>query len=1170
MSSFIWKPSTVNSWKRGPVFLAPDSMGRGRPVITDAEGNEYEGRYINTNEGRTQYVFDPSLINKQGLKISYNGITGDIANGAQSFEGGDLSSWAARQKGSLAGGGRFAPGNIGFGSTPAYLGDEFPNPVFSEFDPVETAPYNFTDPFALGELAGEINRNQIRTNYELGKDLALRNIETELQGLAGFAPAAAALKRGMLSADNEFNQAERLKQVNTALPGVRGRLDAQARRAQAYAEGRLPDEIADRALEVSNRSRAADQSTAAGFGSGSMAARTASELMSAESRVKLSQYGDQLETQNINQDAQLSLAPTSYSDAGQQIKVTPTVDAGQQAARNLSEINNQTILTPTQSLQSLTQQNQFATNLEQQNRQFNASSALQNSQFNAGIANQFSMGRFDYDVGYAGMLAGANQTNINTEVALEQQRRAEEIYKDAKEATQDRDTVGSIVKGGAAVLGIANVVKGVSDLFNVFGDDESAVIQDGLGQSGGSVVDQPTVDSPYGQIPSIDSIGEGTESFYRETATADQGYSLGKIGKQFMNTLGLSANDGPGKVAIGVDPNTGKTVYSNATLAQSNDVGAGSTTVKYLKQALNPLGVLGDADRSTLDTIANASQNTSTLAALTNAVQNKDPKAFTNILIGAVAPHAINEIKDASTRDGATSAYNAYQLYNNWNNMSVAQKTLGMASLGIKAYKYADGTNLAAKQIIPSSKGTPGLNVGQGLNLLAQGYNVYSMTKNWNQLNTIQKLAAGTNNVSGMAQLAKQFGMLGSGTTGAEVGSVTASALNNIGFTATPQLGVGAGTIATGQTVPAGYTAVKSLANGQTVIAPRGTAAGVAETLGTVASVASIGAGAYQVYKGWGMGGARGRANGAIGGSAIAAGLYGLGATNPLLLAGVIGASVLSNSIKTGKSADQGARDSVRSMLKKGGIVDNKYNIQLADGSTFNVGVDGHGQRHTVTDPSKLVGEKSDRKLNAWDVDYTNDLDYAASMGAISLSRLLGGGTSKSIDQVGGQLTNAAIGNIGHGQAMTQGNFSKAMSNLRSFYAKSGITNKADAYKLANTAFAEKRIDESTLIGMHQAFNMMFDNDYKLAQQLMLGRQPATKVVEETDGAINNAKNAPLVLKKNTPYSESQLQAIAGPGASSSATSRRVKTIPTKINAKEANRRKYGSSMNSAVGVVPY
>ena len=69
---------------------------------------------------------------------------------------------------------------------------------------------------------------------------------------------------------------------------------------------------------------------------------------------------------------------------------------------------------------------------------------------------------------------------------------------------------------------------------------------------------------------------------------------------------------------------------------------------------------------------------------------------------------------------------------------------------------------------------------------------------------------------------------------------------------------------------------------------------------------------------------------------AVAGGLYGLAAST----------------VKSGKHKDQYARDEARGVLKAGGLIDDKYNLTLADGRKYDIGVDG-GKRPYQVDMKK-------------------------------------------------------------------------------------------------------------------------------------------------------------------------------------------------------------------------
>lgn len=515
MSTYIWKPSTVASWKGGPVLLVPGSGPKTPPTIS-VNGQTYTGRYVNTGEHGHQFVFPKELVGMQGLQVNYNGQSSTIESGATSYEGSSLGGWQPRAKGSLgdtSGGGQFTPGQIGdFGFFPAYMGGEFPTPDLATYKNISKAPYKATDVFDFAKKFGEMNRIEVGKNYEQSKNMGLDALNTELKGLQGFAPAAAALQRSLTSQDNIFNQQQRTQQIDQTLPGVRGQLESQGQRAETFAGGKLGSAIEDRAYEVSARSRAADLASSGGFGAESSAARKTSDLMSAEQRLNLSKYGDQLLGQNISTKANLLLAPTEYANAGSQIKVTPTMDAASRANQYLSELNQNTLLSPAQGLTSQIQQDQFDTSLKQRNREFNASNRLQLSMFNSQIMNQFALAKFGYNVGYAGTVAGAAQTNANTMVEIDQANAARDTFNEAKEDTQDNNAIGGIV---GAITGIAEIIGNISS---------------SEGASSGSTDSGYTVDTGGQATPPPEPLAPTASDFdFRDTSSSgssDAGYTV--------------------------------------------------------------------------------------------------------------------------------------------------------------------------------------------------------------------------------------------------------------------------------------------------------------------------------------------------------------------------------------------------------------------------------------------------------------------------------------------------------------------------------------------------------------------------------------------------------------------------------------------------------------------
>lgn len=1198
-ASYIYKPGTY----KGPVILVPSEGPKAGVTITTPDGKTFEGSYLNTNEGRHQYVFPKELYDYQDLKVSYNGQEGTIASGTTSYEGSGFGDWQARAKGSIGPGGegiegvpgQFTPGSAGYGSIPAYLGDQYPDPVFSNFKSVKTpniqnAPYSYIDPAAFASSFGALNRSEFVKNASLSKDIALDQLDTELQGLLGYAPAAAALKRGETDADNQFNQYQRDRQIDTTLPNARGDLESQRQRANTYAEGRLPDSITDRSLELGVRSAAADNASAGGFGTGSVAASNVSDTMAAEKRLAIAQYGEGLVSKNLSDASNTLLAPLQYSNAGSQISVMPSLSGSQLASKALNDLNALTTIDPTNALNNATQQSQFATNIIQRTNEFNANLQSNTDQFNAqgkytaaannaNTANNFALGKFGYDVTYAGLVAGAGQLNTNTNLALAQQQQYQQIFQDMMKQAQGAQQTGAISQGIAGIItslgGLLKSVGGDSTTASTvntattpsasgntpvppltdYPDISSGAIESVNNEMAGptnanaadNTIPQGTSISESGQVilpngsempggyepvgttesgtviePSADST-VNLQSFTRDLKYTTEAVEANKApviqkAAALMNSMGYTSTPSSNSVQVGYSK-AGQPVYADKTVLRSQDTTLGTKSVNTFVEAVNPFGVFSSKDTSSLNQIGQIASDTGFLAQLTDQYNRGDKEGFVNTVLNKFQKPLTQSLTgDKQTQDGISAAFNAYNLYNSWGTASNAQKGMGIANLGLQAYKTATGKDIASTPIIEAGPDNPGLTVGQGLGLFAAGYNVYSLAKNWNQLNTVQKIAAGSGNASQIANLAQSFKLLGNGTQGAVAGSNAAS---------------GGAAASGGSNFAAG--------------------------LGNVAGGAGIALGSQQVLANWGKGGKQATIQGALGGTAIATGLYALQSGNPYVAAGIIAASALGanvqnkyseraagagaaaglglatgglaflssdvreqvlGSFKGSKNEEQVARDGVRGFAQKIGLADKDYAITLANGTKSDIGVDGSGGTFKVADSSKWVGGKAPSKLHSYETDYTNDLDYTAGLGGISLMRLTTGEKGKSIDQIGAQVGNATLKDIGHGKEFTPQNFSALMQNQRAVYAQSGIKSKAAAYELADRAYKEGRIDATDLTSMQASFNMIYDNNgYDTAQKLMAGRYRGIEVAA-TDKAPKSDLSNPVAISLSKPSSQ--------------------------------------------------
>lgn len=239
-------------------------------------------------------------------------------------------------------------------------------------------------------------------------------------------------------------------------------------------------------------------------------------------------------------------------------------------------------------------------------------------------------------------------------------------------------------------------------------------------------------------------------------------------------------------------------------------------------------------------------------------------------------------------------------------------------------------------------------------------------------------------------------------------------------------------------------------------------------------------------------GGVGGLAGGIIGGPLGAAGGSLVGSGVGSLIGGAFGGG------SSQKNKEHKSRNSFINRLREFGLLDDNYQLALPDGSvaTFEGGA---GMTHAARDPSKLVGEKRS-ELFGFETDYTNDLDYVASMGGITLARMLGGGKDKAIDQTGNLIGNQALGKLGYGQDFNASNFNQVSDNLRAMYAQSGIKSKDEFLALANQAYTQGRFNDADRAVSQQVADLIFDKDFGKASQLMAGRWKGLDTASQRPG----------------------------------------------------------------------
>lgn len=491
----VLRPGT----RKGIVFVA-GTAGSGPPSITLANGQtvtavrgDQAGGTFKNNEGANewQYVFkglDESQLYAGPFKLSFNGesVEQSLKPGAElRTENGGLAGLDPAPNKAGGGGGAGGAGGVAF---PTNLVDEFPEAVTTTFEPIQSAPYKFTDPMKFGEEFGAFQRKELQKNFNQAGDFALQSIDNEFKALESYVPKSAGIKRFETAADNVFNQQQRTDQVNQAVPDVVKDLNSIASDARDYASGKAPDAVTNQALEIGIRSNAADAAQVGGFGVNSSASRKTSDLMSARERIALSQYGEGLLSSNAAQRTNLFLAPTQYSNAGQQVNVMPSLSGSQLTQSYSNEINSQAGIRAETGLQSNTQQNQFTTAQEQNTRTFNASNTLQNDQFNATNLNNFALGKFEYKAQYASNVQQSQQAvyNIAREDDLREQNKQifEDYLSKAQKAGDRQSIIGAVTQLVDLFGGFSGFLDELNNLYGSDLDGESTRTPSGSGSTG--------------------------------------------------------------------------------------------------------------------------------------------------------------------------------------------------------------------------------------------------------------------------------------------------------------------------------------------------------------------------------------------------------------------------------------------------------------------------------------------------------------------------------------------------------------------------------------------------------------------------------------------------------------------------------------------------------------
>ncbi len=192
-----------------------------------------------------------------------------------------------------------------------------------------------------------------------------------------------------------------------------------------------------------------------------------------------------------------------------------------------------------------------------------------------------------------------------------------------------------------------------------------------------------------------------------------------------------------------------------------------------------------------------------------------------------------------------------------------------------------------------------------------------------------------------------------------------------------------------------------SEANGLSTTASGIENSGLGQASSRLLSAAGAAYAGYNLFQGWGKGDPiNGAINGATAGAYIGTNIFpGIGTVVGGVIGGAIG--LIGGFIKTGKHPDQKARDQIRAFMKESGMIDNDWQLTLANGVKFDIGRDGKNKLDNIDGTQRAM----------YNTDPSNPLTPETIGLANPLAMILTSAHPKLGVDFAGYLTNAALSN---------------------------------------------------------------------------------------------------------------------------------------------------------------
>lgn len=892
-ASFIYKPNTY----KGPVVLVPSEGPQTPPVITLPDGSKITGKYLNTNEGRHQFVFPRDIIGQQGITIDYGGQSGSIGNGAMSYEGSSIGGWDERFKGSMqdpsAGAGGSPQSAGGYGGLPnPYMMMFQPvnfNPISYKpinYDPIQAAPYKFTDPIEAAKRYNTFNKEQEQNAFDTGIKRGQQLTDLDTNAISNFANKMSGLQMNLVGAENAFNQAQRLKAVDFALPDLRSTLDAKRDRASTYASGRLLNSAEDRAYEVAARSASADGSFVRGFGDDSVFGKRTSDILSAQQRLGISQMGEGMLNDWISQGSSILIDTPLKSSISQRLPSTPPILPSQQATQQQGNLANMTTVPLQFGISSEINQNQFSTNLEQGTRTFNAGNTFSKDQFNAGnqlqtdsfnASNDLGAQEFNSSGAFQASQAQFSGLQTNYDRATNAANRADdirraELHNEAASsaadsnisAQQDAGNAGAAGQiGGAIIGGAIDYFTGGKGGGGVVGDILGAIGLGGSAGGGGSTPAQTASGMSGGSIT-------GGGHTFAPTGSQSLSATLGSSSTPQVSADASQVEDINSQVAAPPQSGTqggASRSYSGSSIPVSSSEFDPAATAPMVSQGIKQTGAL-------LQNLGRSGPSTPQVSSLGNGLANgaNSAQEITGSFQTVSTPEAemsmadnlkAAAIKNANSPEEQANIESIFSqvrehldtgvgvkgqaagiagFIKNYNDYSDPERVRGITNISfagqdlLGAYGVKD-LNSDTIGKIPVAGTNNRMTVKDAVSLQNSGYNVSGLVTHWDEISAVTAALGGKEDLLSVASTGRDLNLAGTDTP--ESINQRQLALREAGASGAGAWGAGAVSVPSSnrkQVERQGYVAVGTSSDGQVVAVPRSAAASAGLTFGIVGS----------------------------------------------------------------------------------------------------------------------------------------------------------------------------------------------------------------------------------------------------------------------------------------------------------------------------------------------